>query len=181
MGRYECTEFIDAFVIPFSEGCTFTVISDECECTSRLHETTQLRWQDNLCRGRGKWELEFGFTVFKKNQPFGCCCSIVLFLWYYWMMNHPGCSLSHCCQRSSDDCHVTITYFYALLLRSYSCWMSLSKVTFQPYGAPAFQTFATLRICAPILSNAASAHKHHFRTLYKQLTSMLAYYPADEC
>lgn len=63
-----------------------------------------------------------------------------------------------------------------------NCWTSLSKVVFQLSGAPAFQTFACLRICTPILSNMASAHKHqHFRTLYKQLTSMLAYYPADEC
>lgn len=79
MERYECTEFIDAFVIPFSEGCTFTVISDECECTSRLHETTQLGWQDNLCRGRRKWELEFGFTVFKKTSPSAAAVALCCF------------------------------------------------------------------------------------------------------
>lgn len=126
----------------------------------------------------GSWNLDL--LSLKKTALRLLLQHCVVFV-IYWMMNHPGCSLSHCCQRSSDDCHVTITYFYALLLRSYSCWMSLSKVMFPPYAAPAFQTFATLRICAPILSNAASAHKHHFRTLYKQLTSMLAYYPADEC
>lgn len=63
-----------------------------------------------------------------------------------------------------------------------NCWTSLCKVMFQLCGVPAFQTFASLHICTPILSNVASAHKQqHFRTLYKQLTSMLAYYPADEC
>lgn len=81
MERFECTEFIDAFVIPFSEGCTFTVISDECECTSRLHATTQLRWQDNLCRRRGKTWVGIWIYCLKKKQPFGSCGSIVLFLW----------------------------------------------------------------------------------------------------
>lgn len=72
-------------------------------CMSGLQATTQPRWQENVCPGRGKCELELGITV--------------LLHYAFCIMNYPGCSLmSHCCQRSSHVCHVTKLHLHIFML-----------------------------------------------------------------